>query len=92
MVASQFAPAPHADLLRRVLDLPGRGMTRSLAESVLALDFPERDALRIDELNVKANEGAMTPEESAELEAYVNVGDLLAWWQSKARQTLQISA
>jgi hypothetical protein len=64
-------------------------MARPLAESILALDFPEGDAARIDELNTKANEGTLTGEEEAELEAYVNIGDLLAWWQSKARQLLQ---
>jgi len=64
-------------------------MTRPLAESILALDFPEGDAARIDELNARANEGTLTSEEEAELEAYINIGDLLAYWQSKARQTLQ---
>jgi hypothetical protein len=41
------------------------------------------------ELNVRANEGDLTEEEEAELEANLNVNDLLAYWQSKARQTLQ---
>lgn len=47
------------------------------------------DAARADELNAKSNEGLLTEDERAELEAYVNVGDLLAYWQSKARQLLQ---
>jgi hypothetical protein len=64
-------------------------MTPALAESILALDFPEEDAARIEELNVRANEGQLTEEEETELEAYVNIGDLLAYWQSKARQALQ---
>jgi len=64
-------------------------MTRPLAESILALDFPEGDAARIDKLNARANEGVLTDEEEAELEAYINIGDLLAYWQSKARQALQ---
>jgi hypothetical protein len=67
-------------------------MTRPLAESILALDFPEDDAERIGDLNAKANDGTLNDEEAAELEAYVNVGDLLAYWQSKARQTLQLPA
>ncbi len=89
MPGSTFHPKPHAELLRRVFDLPGRGMTRPLAESILALDFPEGDAAQIDQLNSKANEGTLTDEEEAELEAYVNISDLLAYWQSKARQALQ---
>ncbi|MGO4882865.1 MAG: hypothetical protein ACLP59_18895 [Bryobacteraceae bacterium] len=84
-----FHPKPHADVLQRVFDLPGHGMTRALAESIMALDFPERDAARIEELNTRANEGALTGEEEAELEVYVNVADLLAYWHSKARQALQ---
>jgi hypothetical protein len=79
----------HADLLRKVFDLAGHGMTQPLAESILALDFPEADAARISELNVKANEGTLTVEEEAEFEAYVNVSDLLTYWYSRARQTLQ---
>lgn len=64
-------------------------MTKPLAEGILALDFPEEDAARIEELNARANEGTLTEEEEAVLEAYINIGDLLAYWQSKARRTLQ---
>lgn len=92
MSQSTFHPKPHAEVLRSVFDLTGSGMTKALAESIMALDFPEEDAARIDELNAKANEGRLTGEEEAELEAYVNIGDLLAYWQSKARQTLHLPA
>jgi len=92
MSRSAFHPKPHAEVLRSVFDLTGRGMTKPLAESILALDFLEEDAARIDELNAKANERRLTGEEEAELEAYVNIGDLLAYWQSKARQTLHVPA
>ena len=83
-----FRSRPHLDVLLRVFDIPRRGMHPALAESLLALDFPEEDAARIDELNVKANEGKLTEDEEAELEAYLNINDLLAFWQSKARQSL----
>jgi hypothetical protein len=86
---SVFRPEPHVDVLRRVFDLSGHGVSTALAESILALDFPEGDAARVDELNARANEGTLTGDEHAELEAYINIGDLLAYWQSKARQTLQ---
>ena len=89
MASFKFGAKPHADVLLRVFDLPRRGMTQALAESILALDFPEKDAVRIEELNVRANEGELTGEEEAELEAYININELLAYWQSKARQTLQ---
>jgi hypothetical protein len=89
MARFKFSPKPHADVLLRVFDLPKPGMTPALAESILVLGFPEEDAARIEELNVRANEGELTGEEEAELEAYININDLLAYWQSKARQTLR---
>jgi hypothetical protein len=84
-----FRSKPHAEVLLRVFDLPAHGIRPALAESLLALDFPESDATRIEELNIRANEGELTEYEAAELEAYINVGDLLAYSQSKARQILQ---
>jgi hypothetical protein len=72
-----------------VFDLPRRGLSTALAEGILALDFPEDDAARIEELNAKANDGELTGEEEIELEAYENINELLAYWQSKARQKLQ---
>jgi len=89
MARLNFSPKPHADVLLRVFDLSKGGMSPALAEGILALDFPEEDATRIEELNVRANEGELTDEEEAELEAYANINDLLAYWQSKARQKLQ---
>jgi hypothetical protein len=89
MAKLKFSPKPHVEVLLRVFDLSRRGMSTALAEGILALDFPEEDAARIEELNVKANEGELTGEEEAELEAYVNINELLAYWQSKARQRLQ---
>jgi hypothetical protein len=86
---SIFRPEPHVDVLRRVFDLSRHGVSAALAESILELDFPEEDAARVDELNARANEGTLTGDEHAELEAYINIGDLLAYWQSKARRTLQ---
>ena len=88
MVHADSRAAAHAEVLRRVFDLGGHGLNRQLAESILALDFPDSDAARISELSAKANEGTLHESEQAELEAYINVGDLLALWQSKARQTL----
>lgn len=91
MAQAAFRSSAHAEILRKVFDVPGHGMTKPLAESILALGLPEADAERVDELNVKANEGRLTEDECAELEAYINIGDLLAYWQSKARQMLQQS-
>ena len=89
MARLRFSPKPHVELLLRVFDLPRRGMSTALAEGILALDFPDEDSARMEELNAKANEGELTGEEEAELEASANINDLLAYWQSKARQKLQ---
>jgi hypothetical protein len=89
MVHTDFRAAAHAEVLRKVFELSGRGLTRPLAESILALGFEDRDAERIQDLNEKANEGTLGERERAELEAYINVGELLALWQSKARRVLE---
>jgi hypothetical protein len=89
MVQTDPRAAAHAEILRRVFDLGGHGLSRSLAEDILPLDVPQHDADRVAELSAKANEGTLTEGEEAELEAYINVGDLLASWQSKAPQALQ---
>lgn len=86
---STFRSKPHADVLRRMFDLAGNGMNRALAEGILALDFPDSDAAWIEELNIRANERQLSEDEQAELEAYINVNDLLAYWQSKARQVVR---
>lgn len=92
MVHADSRAAAHADILRKVFDLGGHGMTRSLARDILSLDFPQHEADRVSELNAKANEGTLSESEDAELEAYINVADLLAFWQSRARQVLQDQA
>ena len=89
MIQSLSRPSAHADILRKVFDFSGPGMTKPLAEGILALDFPETNAARAEELNAKANDGVLSEDEQIELEAYIDIGDLLAYWQSKARQVLQ---
>jgi hypothetical protein len=42
-------------------------------------------------LAVKSQEGRLSPEELAELDSYIKVGDLLAILQSKARKVLKKS-
>ena len=92
MIQIDSRAAAYADVLRKVFDLGGPGLSRPLAEDILSLDFPQQDADRAAELSAKANEGTLTEGEEAELEAYINVGDLLAFWQLKARRLLQHGA
>ncbi len=83
-------PSRYTQLLQRVFDLTGCGLNSDRARWLLDLDFPEADYDRIQFLNEKANEGTLSDEERAELDAYVNVGDLLACWQSQAREFLAL--
>jgi len=53
-----------------------------------------REALRshqeqVDALSQKARAGSLTPAESAELDEFIRVADLLAILQSRARQALK---
>jgi hypothetical protein len=50
MAKLNFSPKPHVDVMLRVFDVPRRGMSTSLAEGILALDFPEEDAAWVEEL------------------------------------------
>jgi hypothetical protein len=77
--------AAHSDVGPGVFDLSRHGTNWSLADRILSLGFPEEDATRIKQLNGKANQAILTEEEEAELEAYIIVNDLLAYWQSKAQ-------
>ena len=88
MSSTAFHPKPVAEVLRSVFDLTGHGMTQPLAETILSIDFPKDIAARMDDLGVKANEGTLTSQETEELEAYLHVEDLLAYWHAGARQFL----
>jgi len=89
MLPADARSAAHSEVLHRVFDRAGDDMATPLAEALLSLDFSESDAERIAELNEKANEGNLTEAEQAELEAFINIGDLLTLWQLKARRALQ---
>jgi hypothetical protein len=64
-------------------------MTPELARYLLGLDFASADHERIAALSARAQDGALSPEEEAELDGYLHVNDLLAILQSKARQSLK---
>ena len=66
-------------------DSPEHGLTRQLARHVLKLSFSGQDLQRMHQLANKNQEGILTDEERQELDNYMNVGDLIAMLQSKAR-------
>lgn len=59
------------------------------AEMILALEFPAEDRERMNQLAERAREGALTPEEQFEIDAYERVGFFLSLLQSKARSSLK---
>ena len=64
-------------------------MTIPEAQAVLRWSFSEDATRRMEELGERHNEGELTEAEHEELEAYVNVGQVLAILQAKARLALQ---
>jgi len=75
-------------IFRRVID-PERGtMSPDLARFVLDLDFPPGDHARFELLSEKAQQGDLSPAESAELDSYLHVDTLLAILRLKAERSL----
>jgi hypothetical protein len=83
------ANASEAAILSRVLTNGENGPSRELARHILNVTFTDADKARMHELAEKNQEGTISPEELQELDNYVNVGDLLAILQSKARMALK---
>ena len=71
-------------ILPEQADLPGEA-----ARYLLALDFSPADRERMNTLAAKASEGALSPDETSEIDSYRHVGHLLALMQSKARRSLR---
>ncbi len=77
------------DIWSRILE-PDRGdLNPEAVAFILRMDFTPSDRERLQELNERANEGALTKAERTELEEFIRVGDLLATMQSKARRSLK---
>jgi hypothetical protein len=77
-----------AAILNRLIDPETDDLSSEAATSLLELDFPEADHVRMAELSSMAQTAALTEEDRIELEEYIRVADLLAVLQSKARRSL----
>jgi hypothetical protein len=75
-------------ILERIIRPAEGSMPADLARYLLDLDFAAPDHERIAALSARAQDGALSPEEEAELDGYLHVNDLLSILQSKARQSL----
>ena len=77
-----------ASLLSGLMEPLGRCLTPASAREILALRPDEPVRRRMEELAGKSNESSLTAEESAEHQLFVEVGDLVALLQAKARRVL----
>ena len=75
-------------VLDRVLDPLARSLRPAAAKAIVDFRVDPPTQARIDELADKCTEGQLTAAERREYEAYVEVIDLIAILQSKARVLL----
>lgn len=80
-----------AAIVNRLIDPERDDLPVDAARFLAALDFPQCDHERMEELSSKAAEGALSPDEREELDEYLRVADMLAVIQSKARRSLKRS-
>jgi hypothetical protein len=71
-----------------LIDPKQGGFSAALAQHVLALKFNEEQVARYEALAYKNQDGTLTPDELAELDAYVTANTFLMVLQSKARRSL----
>lgn len=77
-----------AAILGRLLAVQAK-MTREVAEFLLGIDFEAADTDRMNLLSERVRQGALTEEETAELDSYLHAGSLLSILQSRARRFLK---
>lgn len=75
-------------MLGRVMAPFGRCLTPAAAKEILALRADAAATRRLGALAAKCDKGTLTPEERAEYQLFVEVGDLVALLQAKARRYL----
>ncbi len=75
-------------LLGRVIEPLGRCLTPVAAKEILSLRADERARRRLQKLAAKCDAGTLTPDQRAEYQLFVEVGDLVALLQARARRYL----
>jgi hypothetical protein len=75
-------------LLGRVIAPFGRCLTPATAKEILSLRADKSATRRLSALAAKCDRGTLTAEERAEYQLFVEVGDLVALLQAKARRYL----
>ena len=75
-------------LLDKLLDPVSACFTPETARSLVALRPNEEVRSRVADLGRKAEAGTLTPEEARDYDTFIEVGDLIAALQLKARRQL----
>jgi hypothetical protein len=78
-----------ADIIGRVVTPDADDFPPEVAKFFLSLQLEQADHDRIDGLNLKANRGTLTAEETRELDSYLDVCLALDILQSKSRLSLR---
>lgn len=78
-----------ATIFSRIFESSREGISIELARYILGLGFSTQDRSRMQELAAKNRRGEISHRELEELDNYITAGDILAIWQSKARQALK---
>jgi hypothetical protein len=74
--------------LAKLLDPVAACFTLEVAKRVAELEADPEVQKRLDDLAEKCNQGTITPEETAEYDAYIRAMDVVAVLQKKARALL----
>ncbi len=78
--------------LAKILDPIAECFTPEVAKQIVALRTDPDVQARIEELAEKCNEGMITPEETAEYDAYIRAMDMVAVLQKKAQSLISQSS
>ena len=71
-----------AHLLERLLDSQADPLSAGLARYILTLHFPATDHARCADLSSKAQDGTLTPAETAELDEYLAASDAYSFFRT----------
>jgi len=76
-------------ILTRAIKPRGKTLSAPVAKALLAMQLDENDLARLRELARLNQAGKLSPDESQELQSYLNVGMLLDLLQPKARLSMK---
>lgn len=78
-----------AAIFGRIFETSRETLSPELALHILGLSFSSTDSARMQELAANNQQDTLSPQELEELDHYITAGDILAIWQSKARQAFK---